>query len=163
MLIPSDNPILHTGAREIEADEFGPELHALCDVLAIEMVNRNAIGLAAPQVGISQQIFVMRVPMGDLRYVINPRIVERSETEKTEMEGCLSYPDYIVPVSRPAEVVVSYFTPEGEEVTAHLEQLEARCFQHEFDHLLGICFVDGLSTLKLESARRRAAKARRRK
>jgi peptide deformylase len=114
------------------------------------MYAEEGVGLAAPQVGISERIIVIDPQQDDLPAfaLINPEIVEMSkETEKGE-EGCLSIPGLRDIVERSYRVVVRGSSPEGEARELDLEGLPARIIQHEVDHLDGVLFFDRLSALK---------------
>ncbi len=116
------------------------------------MYEAEGIGLAAPQVGISERILVVDVGDEDenrqVHALINPVIVEfGKETEKAS-EGCLSIPGIEEMVTRPARVTVEALNPDGEPVRIEAEGLLARALQHEVDHLDGILFIDRLSSLK---------------
>ena len=116
------------------------------------MYDAEGIGLAAPQVGISERILVVDVgdedENGQVHALINPVIVEfGKETEKAS-EGCLSIPGIEEMVNRPARVIVEALNPDGDPVRIQAEGLLARALQHEVDHLDGILFVDRLSSLK---------------
>lgn len=104
------------------------------------MYEKDGVGLAAPQVGILKQIVV--VDIGDGPYVlINPEIVE-SSGEQTGDEGCLSVPGKVGTVTRPNYVKVRCLNEEMEEVEYEGEELLARAFCHEIDHLKGVIYVD---------------------
>ena len=116
------------------------------------MYDAEGIGLAAPQVGISERILVVDVGDEDenrqVHALINPVIVEfGKETEKAS-EGCLSIPGIEEMVNRPARVIVEALNPDGDPVRIEAEGLLARALQHEVDHLDGILFIDRLSSLK---------------
>ena len=114
------------------------------------MYAEEGVGLAAPQVGISERIIVVDPQQDDLPAfaLINPEILELSkETEKGE-EGCLSIPGLRDIVERSYRVVVRGTTPDGETKQLDLLGLPARIIQHEVDHLDGILFFDRLSALK---------------
>jgi peptide deformylase len=151
-LIDSTNPILHTKAEPVDA--FGGPLSLLCQEMQELMVKSGGIGLAAPQVGISKRIFVMT---GN-RFVINPTITWMSIDKWIAKEGCLSYPDLHIPVARAVQIEVEYYSPSGELQTELLNGMDARCFQHESDHLDGVCFTDGLSPLKLNMLLKKSKK-----
>jgi len=104
------------------------------------MKKNGGIGLAANQVGLREQVFVMEVA-GVRRNVFNPSIKEFSEQTAVEEEGCLSYPDRTAPVHRSTSVTVQYFNASGEIKEELLHGLAARCFQHEYDHLFGITML----------------------
>lgn len=116
------------------------------------MYDAEGIGLAAPQVGVSERVLIVDVPgENDARHVhalVNPVIVESGgETDKAS-EGCLSLPGLEETVTRPVRVTVEGLTPDGEPARVEAEGLLARALQHEVDHLDGILFIDRLSPLK---------------
>jgi peptide deformylase len=114
------------------------------------MYAEEGVGLAAPQVGVSERIIVVDPHNDEVAAfaLINPEILEASkETEKGE-EGCLSIPGLRDLVERSVRVVVRGTTPEGEVRELDLSGLPARIIQHEVDHLDGILFFDRLSPLK---------------
>ena len=96
--------------------------------------------LAEPQIGVQKQIFVYDVD-DDPQVIINPKIVE-SSGEWVYDEGCLSIPGLYVEMLRPKKVLVSGFTLEGDEVQIEADELLARLFQHEIDHLQGVLMFD---------------------
>ena len=126
------------------------------------MIDNKGIGLAANQIGIAKRVFVMGSysipgfpkPFG----IFNPRIVEASETKVLDTEGCLSYPGLYLKISRPEWAIVEFQNYKGETVDAKVEGYVAKCFQHELDHLNGICFVDIVSRVKLQLAMKKLRK-----
>ncbi len=119
------------------------------------------IGLAAPQVGISQRYVI--VDLGDAEdrqpiVLINPEILTESEVMTPREEGCLSLPNQYAEVVRPEAVRVRWTNVEGERCEREVEGLLATCIQHEIDHLDGVLFVDHLSTLRRNMIMRRLAK-----
>jgi peptide deformylase len=102
------------------------------------------VGLAAPQVGVLDRIFVWEVD-DDLGVVINPEIVERSPETETSDEGCLSLPGLTYPVERSVSVTVEALDERGRPFVRTADGLLARVFQHEIDHLDGVLFVDRLA------------------
>ena len=118
-------------------------VNALLDTV----VKGKGIGLAAPQVGIMQRIFVLNCSDFPNVY-INPAIIETSqETEKNE-EGCLSVPGFWADVIRPKAVKVQAWNEKGHPFTVEASGLLARVIQHEYDHLEGVLFIDRLSEQK---------------
>jgi len=103
-------------------------------------------GLAAPQVGITQRIFVMDATWKDGEpspmVFINPEIIEVSEAQAVNDEGCLSIPDRTRRVSRPAEVKLRWQDLDGEVQTGVFDGFAAACVQHERDHLDGVLCID---------------------
>ena len=119
------------------------------------MFENNGIGLAAPQVGIQKRLFIMGNDQ-KLFVCINPEIIV-TEGEERDIEGCLSFPNLWMRVKRNKIVKVKYQSIDGEFVENVLEGLASRVFQHELDHLDGICFDSrvGSTTLELAKEKRR--------
>jgi peptide deformylase len=126
------------------------------------MIANNGIGLAANQIGIAKQVFVMGsyningfpAPFA----VFNPRIIEASTEMILDQEGCLSYPGLFLTVKRPSWIIAEYQNAKGDTIEARFEGYLAKCFQHELDHLDGVCFVDKVSPLKLNLAMKKLRK-----
>lgn len=120
------------------------------------MFENNGIGLAAPQCGIKKRIFIMG-NTEKLIACINPEIIETSE-EVQAQEGCLSFPNLWLNVKRPDFIKVRYQQISGTVVEQELGGLPSRVFQHEFDHLNGICFDTKVAKLSLQLAKERRLK-----
>lgn len=121
------------------------------------MFATNGIGLAAPQVGINSRMFVM----GNRTAVyacFNPRIIESSEEQAIGPEGCLSFPGLFLNVKRPTSIKVEYEDVKNHTQTREFTGIMARCFQHELDHLDGVCFTERSSKMGLRLARERQRK-----
>jgi peptide deformylase len=145
-----DNPVMHPKQLEKEMVEL--------------MVQEKGIGLSANQVGIEARVIVIfprdiSLEMGPFA-MFNPEIMELSEELGEGIEGCLSFPDLIVPIKRPRIVVVQYLDNEGNNNIIELKDTDARCVLHEIEHLDGICFTDKVSKLKIEMARKKLSKLR---
>lgn len=141
------DPVLREPCRAVE--DIDDEIQQLIDDLMDTMYDAEGIGLAAPQIGVSQRVFVYDVseeghPPGVL---VNPQIVESAGTVR-ESEGCLSIPDLTEIVERSVSVVAEGLDREGRLVRLEADGLLSRCFQHESDHLDGILFFDRISPLK---------------
>lgn len=152
-------PVLQQPAMPI--DTIDAEVRQLASDMAETMYAAPGVGLAAPQVGVSQRLIVLDCSPKDappqLIVAINPEIVARSG-EVCEEEGCLSIPGYYNYVPRSATVTVRFQTLQDETATIAAEGLLAIAFQHEIDHLDGILFVDHLSSLKRGMFRRKYRK-----
>jgi len=126
------------------------------------MISAKGIGLAANQIGMTKQVFVIgsnNIPGFPLPFaVFNPKIINVSEELALDQEGCLSYPDLWLSIKRPTKIQVEYQNSKGDIIEAEMDGLVSRCFQHEFDHLNGICFVDKVSQMKLNLAMKRIRK-----
>ena len=115
------------------------------------MFENNGIGLAAPQVGIQKRLFIMGNDQ-KLFVCINPEIVSVDGTER-DVEGCLSFPNLWMRVKRHKTINVKYQMLNGQITEATLEGLAGRVFQHELDHLDGICFDTRVGKTALELAK----------
>jgi peptide deformylase len=117
----------------------------------------NALGLSANQSGFDYRVFV--AGSGD-SYVafFNPVIVSVSEEKSKMEEGCLSFPDLFLNVERPATIEVLYQDFTGAEKTAKFAGLTARCFQHELDHMNGVCYTEKVKPLAMQMALKKKAK-----
>jgi peptide deformylase len=151
-------PVLLTQGKPVDEDEFNVDLAKLVEDMYETMYEAGGVGLAAPQVGVSKRLFVMDVPGEDgsrqkLTF-INPDIV-RVEGEQTGDEGCLSFPGLFQTVRREMRVIIQAQNLEREMVEFDLEGLAARCVLHETDHCDGIVFLDRMTPLKRELAKRK--------
>ena len=117
------------------------------------MHDKFGIGLACPQIGQSYNMFVMNHEhLGDIG-VYKPEILEYSEETCRFEEGCLSFPMLYLDITRPEKIKVKYFKNDGEtQVETWMDGRDARCFQHEYEHLQGELFLDRVSDLKLQRA-----------
>ena len=126
------------------------------------MLANNGIGLAANQIGFAKKVFVIgskNIPGFPEPFAIfNPKILKYSDETVLYKEGCLSYPNLWLNVKRPKYIIAEYQNSKGDIITAEMDGLVARCFQHEYDHLLGICFVDKVSSMKLQLAMKKIRK-----
>ena len=122
-------------------EKITPRVLTLLDDMAETMRATNGVGLAAPQVGVLRRIVVIEVEEGQLIELINPKIIAFSGENKG-LEGCLSVPDRWGVVTRPMYVTVRALNRYGETVEYTGEDLLARCFCHELDHLDGKLYID---------------------
>src|SRR5262245_32212614 len=127
-------------ARSVE--DFDDELRSLVERMKLLMVDAHGIGLAATQVGVLRRVFVFQLAEGDVQAVVNPEIVERSDETEIADEGCLSIQGVTVPVERALHVVIEGRDENGKDVRYELDDYEARCVQHEADHLDGVIMLD---------------------
>jgi peptide deformylase len=141
-------PILRQ--ETLPVTEVTDELRRLADDMFETMHAAKGIGLAAPQVGRRERLFVAEVDERPI-VMINPEIVVAEGTAKGE-EGCLSIPEVYGDVERAARVVMRGLGRDGRDVEVDATELLARCLQHELDHLNGRMFIDYLSMFKRRSA-----------
>jgi peptide deformylase len=149
-IVKYGEPVLVQKALDIQ--EFGRKLATLVADMHEAMKRDRGIGLAAPQVGVSQRLFLVGLDDEPLRVFINPRIVALSDETSEYEEGCLSFPGLYFNVVRPSAVDIEALDIHGKPFRLSADGLLARVIQHEYDHLDGILFVDRVSPAK----RRRA-------
>ncbi|WP_319758003.1 peptide deformylase [uncultured Sphaerochaeta sp.] len=125
--------------------KFDNALKILVDAMFDTMDEADGVGLAAPQVGVNQRLFVIHIRGAEKRAYINPQIIETSIETSTDEEGCLSIPGVWHDVQRPARVTVQAQDVEGKVFQVKAEGLLARALQHENDHLNGVLFIDRLN------------------
>ncbi len=135
-IVQFGDSVLEKECRKVE--KFDARLHQLLDDMKETLADANGAGLAAPQVGVLRAVCVVDVGDGPIE-LINPEIVKTSG-EQTGTEGCLSYPDHWGIVTRPMKVTVKAQDRNGNWFQATGEELCARAFCHEIDHLHGILF-----------------------
>lgn len=120
-------------------DVIDDRVLTLLDDMAETMYAEKGVGLAAPQIGVLKRVVVIDVGEG-LIELINPKIV-KTEGEELDIEGCLSIPNFVGEVIRPKKVWVEALNRKGEKISLEGEDLLARAFCHEIDHLDGILFT----------------------
>lgn len=154
-LVPENDPILTLLTKPWNFENDG-DPSELVDQMTLIMKANRGIGLAAPQVGIGKSIFL--IDHGDhIEPYINP-VLTRAEGEEIGEEGCLSFPNLWLKVKRYKGIEVSYKGIDGMGKSAFLTDLPARVFQHEFDHLKGVCFIEKVGSLSLTFARKKQKK-----
>lgn len=153
------DPVLAKRGQEVSTFDAG--LKSLVAEMFDSMYAAQGIGLAAPQISISQRIAVIDVSFGkdpaQKIALINPEIMER-EGKQLEEEGCLSLPDIREKVQRAAHVKVRAQDTSGKSFEVEGDELLARALQHEIDHLDGILFIERISRLKREIVLRKIRK-----
>ncbi len=140
-IIPDSDPILHTKCESFNPRKTDFPLKETIKEMFDLMGEKNGIGLAAPQVGINLRFFVMEMG-GVKKACINPKILWSDKELSDSPEGCLSYPGVSVRVVRPRSVMVQFMTVSGFTRKKTLRGTNARCFQHELDHLNGVVIGD---------------------
>lgn len=134
------DPVLRQRATEVA--NVDASLVRLAEDMIQTMYDAPGVGLAAPQVGVQRRLFVYDIGDGPFA-VVNPEIVE-SSGEWNYQEGCLSIPGLSWDLVRPKEVHLKGFDLDGDELDIEADELLARCFQHEMDHLNGVLIVERL-------------------
>jgi len=149
-----DDPVLRRKAKKV--DKITPEIRQLIDDMIETMRAAPGVGLAAPQVGVSERVIVVEYADDDdeaaddkpakkkLYALINPEIVWASDERVDGTEGCLSIPGWLGDVSRHEAVAVKGLNRSGQRVKINAQGWLARIFQHEIDHLDGVLYIDRL-------------------
>ena len=159
-IVKYGNPVLEREAEEVT--EFDtPELHKFLEDMFESMYAAKGVGLAAPQIGFPKKIAVIDISNAenpaDKLVLINPRIL-RVEGRQEGEEGCLSIPGFREQVRRGKRVTVRAQDAKGETFEKTGEDLLARAFQHETDHLFGKLYISHISALKRDLIRRKVRK-----
>ncbi len=162
-IVKFGDPVLEREAAEVT--EFDtPELHKFLDDMFESMYAAKGVGLAAPQIGFSRKIAVIDVSNGerpeDKLVLINPTIVKVDGKQEGE-EGCLSIPGFREQVRRGRSVTIRAQNAEGEVFEQTGEDLLARAFLHETDHLNGKLYITHISALKRDLMKRKIKKLQR--
>ncbi len=150
------HPVLRKKANKVKSlDDI--EVQQLIDDLIATVKESNGVGIAAPQVYQSIRLFIV-ASYPNVRYpnapkmkptaIINPEIIFKSKEVKKDWEGCLSIPGIRGLVSRHLEIKVKYTTRDGKQIVKEFNDFIARIFQHEYDHLEGVMFLDRMDSMK---------------
>ena len=154
-------PVLLAVGKPVGEEEFNDDLKKLVEDMFETMYSAGGVGLAAPQVGVSKRLFVMDVPTGEGESnkiaLVNPEIITQ-EGEQYGDEGCLSFPGIYTKVRREVRTVARYQDVFGNLQELDCTDLSARCVLHETDHCDGIIFLDRMTSLKRELAKRKIKK-----
>ncbi|MBI1196068.1 MAG: peptide deformylase [Gammaproteobacteria bacterium] len=144
------HPVLRQSAAEV-ADPGSVEIRELVDDMLFTMTDANGVGIAAPQVHVDKRVVIVAsrpnprypdAPQMEPTAMINPEIIWRSDETCEGWEGCLSIPGIRGLVPRYKAIRIAYTTFDGTRVEQHFTDFVARVFQHEFDHLEGVSFLD---------------------
>jgi peptide deformylase len=159
-IVKYGHPVLEDPAQLVT--EFDtPELNKLLEDMFESMYAAKGVGLAAPQIGIPRRIAVIDVSAGEdptqRLVLINPEVVKVEGAQVSE-EGCLSMPGFREPVKRAKRVTVRAQNAKGETFEVTGEDVQARAFLHETDHLCGRLFTSHISVLKRDLIRRKIRK-----
>lgn len=142
-IVKFGDDVLKKECRPVE--KFDRKLHQLLDDMQDTLYEANGVGLAAPQVGVLRQICIVDIGDGPIE-LINPEIIA-VEGEQTGPEGCLSLPNEWGEVTRPMRVTVKAQNRKGKWFESTGEELCARAFCHEIDHLHGVVFTDKVNRM----------------
>ncbi len=151
-IVIEPDPILRKKSESLE--KVDDEIKKLLDEMLETMYAAPGIGLAAVQIGILKRLIVIDISKEKENekknplFLINPKIISKSESTSIYEEGCLSLPGHFAEIERPAECKVEYLDYNGKEKVITAKGLLSTCIQHEIDHLNGLLFIDYLSKLK---------------
>jgi len=139
-LIESENFLLH---RRIDSCSYNLNRQELSRILIDNMIHHKGVGLSANQIGISERVFVMirDIELNEIIVCFNPQIIKTYKEEVEMEEGCLSYPDLYLNISRPKKIIVKYEDVDKNTHKLKLDGLASRIFQHEYDHIEGDNFT----------------------
>jgi peptide deformylase len=159
-IVKYGQPVLEKRGEDIT--EFDtPELHQLIEDMFESMYAAKGVGLAAPQIGVGKRLAVIDITTGEdpaqKIVLINPEIVKTEGSQKSE-EGCLSLPTFREQVVRPLKVTVVAHDAKGKQFEMAGDDLLARAFLHETDHLNGKLYISHISALKRDLIRRKVRK-----
>jgi peptide deformylase len=158
-IVKYGNPVLEKPSEQVTV--FDEELKKLIEDMFESMYAARGVGLAAPQIGVAQRIAVVDVTFkedpGAKIVLINPEIIHK-EGRHAQSEGCLSIPDFRENVSRAKVVTVRAQDPNGKVFEQTGDDLLARAFQHETDHLNGKLYISHISALKRDLIKRKIRK-----
>jgi|TARA_B100001094_G_scaffold253054_1_gene251305 peptide deformylase len=159
-LIQSPNSFLTRKVKPFDFNELDAKQVSgeMCQI----MMAKNGLGLAANQVELDAQIFVMRPVENEAVTkpfaVINPVIMKVDSDTVLGKEGCLSHLGLLLNIRRPKTLVAKFLDIDAKECILEFSGIDARCFLHEYDHLQGIEFTDRVSKLKLDMAKKKQKK-----
>lgn len=154
-LLKENDSLLREAAAPYDFEADGDPTELVKQMTKI-MFENNGIGLAAPQVGVMKRLFIMG-NSNKLFVCINPTLISGGESYR-DIEGCLSFPDLWLHVSRYKQIQVHYQDITGQVVETVLDGLIARVYQHELDHLDGVCFDTRVGPVSLDFAKQKRKK-----
>ncbi len=157
-IVKYPEPVLHTVGKPVAENDFNRDLQKLVADMFETMYAAKGVGLAAPQVNVSNRVFVMDCSGGEDAAqkiaAVNPEIIY-TEGKQIGDEGCLSFPGIYIPIKRNQRAILRAQDVNGEWFELDGEDLTARCALHETDHCDGIVFLDRMTKLKREMAKRK--------
>ena len=162
------HPDVRLKKKSVEVERITDAVIELTEDMMATMYDAPGIGLAAPQIGVLERIFVMDCAKKeneepDPIVMINPLITACSEEKSIYEEGCLSIPEHFAEITRPELVQVEWVDLKGKQHSEEFSGLKSTCIQHEIDHLNGKLFIDYLGPMKRQLITRKMKKFKREK
>jgi peptide deformylase len=152
------HPFLSQPTKEVDESEIKtPDFQQAIGQLKATMRQYGAVGLSANQCGLNLKMFVIGTDVFQM-VCINPVIVELEGEPVKKREGCVSFPALYLNVPRYNRIRVNYLNENGEPVDTWMDGVTAQCFQHELDHLKGLCYTQRVGPLAVQMAKKRQAK-----
>lgn len=161
-ILKEPDPILRKKSNEVS--KVDKDIRVLMDNMLETMYQAPGIGLAAPQVGILKKVIVIDLAKDDEPkkplFIVNPKIIWKSDELSSREEGCLSIPGYFAEVVRPTKCKFQYLDYDGKQQEIEADDLLSTCIQHEVDHCDGVLFIDYLSKIKKDMIIKKLIKAK---
>ena len=156
-LVKEDDPILRERMPEFDFNDKTFDANVFASTLVETCKKLGGFGLAANQCGFNHRVFVMGA--GE-EYIAcyNPSILEETSEQSLVTEGCLSFPMLAMKISRPKSIVVEYYDFNGERHETKFDGLSSHIFQHELDHLNGICYTERAKPMALKMGLKKRGK-----
>jgi peptide deformylase len=150
------DPILYQKLEDMDIDQY--DLVEIESTMIHLMKTFNGIGISANQVGFDKRVIVVKPKNQEPFAMFNPKILNISKEVLPNEEGCLSFPNLFLTITRPTTIEVEFIDKHKKSCIMLFKGYDAKCVQHELDHLDGICFVNHVSTLKLALAKKKQRK-----
>lgn len=156
-LVDENDPVLRSKTHDFDFSNPDVDPNVFASTLVETCRIKGGYGLAAPQCGFLHRVFVMGAA-DEYVAMFNPKITWKSNKESLIAEGCLSFPMLVLKVNRSDEIKVEYYDFNGEKHEAEFHNLSAHIFQHELDHLDGICYTDRAKPMALKMGLKKRGK-----
>jgi peptide deformylase len=150
-LVEENHPLLSEKLQDFDFENPPYNPNEFASALVETCKKHRGFGLSANQCGFKFKVFVMGDPEGEYVAFFNPKILDKSLEEVHMSEGCLSFPQLFLNITRPESIIVEYQDFTGEKKTARFSGLSARVFLHEYDHMNGITFTKRAKPLALQT------------
>lgn len=153
-----NHPALSMKPTEVDVAKIAThEFQHMIEQLKLTMKTFNGLGLSATQCNINEPVFVLGSDVFQM-VCINPKIIETLGEPVRKKEGCLSFPGMYLTVPRYESIRVEFFNQQGEKIVTLLEGITAQVYQHELDHLNGVCYTQRVGPLAVKMAKQKQAK-----